>query len=609
MQFTINDANFKKAIKALGSVALKGSKARVIMRDNTFRLTVAGCGVTGDYVTDLETGSLDFEAVYNGRKLVEMLSICDTGVFSVPDGRLSFGDMTISTPHGPEVVREVHPAGAVFDYGEFDVSSEFKIAGKALNVMASNVKRFGERYHGYGAFDRVHISFNEECVEFAAKDSHRYGMIRAYVKPSRCDVASVDAGRLAAVARALSSYDVTVKRDRDSLRLTCGGVKGLSFALPSYNDAVPHPADAYKFGQYAVVSAKSLADMVKGMDADAEWSVVGFDSRRGIGVWDSYGHKASANVSDGPDGWNVLPVRVSSLLDAVKSAVTVGGKGNVLVKVGDNSQGVPSVLSVASGGVVHGVAMECETITCGVFGMDIPTESSVVFPADSQSSEPEPVVEPEPVEVEPGPVAGRDVASVAEHVASTVELDIVTAMTRFEDHRPVDDSDSYRCSCGAMFFRRDALVDHVVSEIVFPAVGFESDGLRGFVAPSVDSKPDPVVKPSESSAVDVVALEPEPETAEIPEVPPQTNTDARVVRVSSNVIPLGVAAKDFEPFQAFNRRPRAFRDAAGRKRVYVCFTDAECVVAVRDGYTWGTDAALEREVSEYLNRHGWTLAA
>ena len=599
MQFTINDANFKKAIKALGSVALKGSKARVVMRDNMFRLSVAGCGVTGEYVTDLETGSLDFEAVYNGRKLVEMLSICDTGVFSVPDGRLSFGDMTISTPHGPEVVREVHPAGAVFDYGEFDVSSEFMITGKALNVMASNVKRFGERYHGYGAFDRVHISFNEECVEFAAKDSHRYGMIRAYVKPSRCDVASVDAGRLAAVARVLSSYDVTVKRDRDSLRIACSGVKGLSFALPSYNDAVPHPADAYEFGQYAVVSAKSLADMVKGMDPNAEWSVVGFDSCRGIGVWDSCGNKASASVSDGPDGWSVLPVRVSSLLDAVKAAVTVGGKGNVLVKVGDDSQGVPSVLSVASGGVVHGVAMECETITCGVFGMDIPTESSVVFPAGPQSSDPEPSAEPEPIEVEPGPVA--------EHVASTVEPDIVAAMTRFEDHRPVDDSDSYRCSCGAIFFRHDALIEHIVSEIAFPAVGFESDGLRGFLAPATDGNTEPASWTDPKPVAETV--EPEPETAEIPEVPPQANTDARVVHVSSNVIPLGVAAREFEPFKPFNRRPRAFRDAAGRKRVYVCFTDTECVVAVRDGYTWGMDPALEREVGEYLSRYGWTLAA
>ena len=128
-------------------------------------------------------------------------------------------------------------------------------------------------------------------------------------------------------------------------------------------------------------------------------------------------------------------------------------------------------------------------------------------------------------------------------------------------------------------------------------VGEVDDVLAAVDGVSVDPEPETTV------------VEPEPETAEIPEVPPQTNTDARVVRVSPSVIPLGVAARDFEPFQAFNRRPRAFRDAAGRKRVYVCFTDDACVVAVRDGYTWGTDAALEREVAEYLSRYGWTLAA
>lgn len=198
-------------------------------------------------------------------------------------------------------------------------------------------------------------------------------------------------------------------------------------------------------------------------------------------------------------------------------------------------------------------------------------------------------------------------------------------MISAEAHTPVDDPVMFRCKCGAGFAQRGLLVEHIVSEIVNAAIVDTSD-----VDPVSDSELEPVednkptVDPVESAPVAVVdpgsvavpepepvaaVVEPEPETTEIPEVPPQTNTDARVVRVSSNVIPLGVAAKDFEPFQAFNRRPRAFRDAAGRKRVYVCFTDAECVVAVRDGYTWGTDAALEREVGEYLNRHGWTLAA
>lgn len=101
--------------------------------------------------------------------------------------------------------------------------------------------------------------------------------------------------------------------------------------------------------------------------------------------------------------------------------------------------------------------------------------------------------------------------------------------------------------------------------------------------------------------------EPAAVTAEIPEVPPQTNSDARVVRVADNVIPVGMAAKEFPGFAGFTRRPRGFRNSQGRKIVYVAFDASRCVVAYRAGY--GRDTDVEQAVSEYLNRFGWTLAA
>lgn len=98
-------------------------------------------------------------------------------------------------------------------------------------------------------------------------------------------------------------------------------------------------------------------------------------------------------------------------------------------------------------------------------------------------------------------------------------------------------------------------------------------------------------------------------TMEIPEVPAPPAAASRVVRVSPEVIPVGVAAREYAGFAGMPKRPRGFRDPRGRKRVYVCFDGARCVVAVREGYAWGSDAALESEVRAYLDRFGWQLAA
>lgn len=120
---------------------------------------------------------------------------------------------------------------------------------------------------------------------------------------------------------------------------------------------------------------------------------------------------------------------------------------------------------------------------------------------------------------------------------------------------------------------------------------------------------------AEAVAVDAAPVaetpvaEPEPETVEIPEVPPQTDDKARVVKVSADVMPAGVSAREFEGFNGFAHKARGFKNEAGRRIVYVAFDEGRCVVAYREGYRHGMCPEADTAVAEYLKRFGWTLTA
>lgn len=112
------------------------------------------------------------------------------------------------------------------------------------------------------------------------------------------------------------------------------------------------------------------------------------------------------------------------------------------------------------------------------------------------------------------------------------------------------------------------------------------------------------------------AVEPEPVTAEIPEVPPMVEshkvvrTSAKVRKVHTVVIPGGKAVKEMpEVFGAYSHKPRGFRDSRGRRVAYVAFDGTSGVVAYRDYYTQGADKQLEQEIADYLKSHGLTIAA
>ena len=108
--------------------------------------------------------------------------------------------------------------------------------------------------------------------------------------------------------------------------------------------------------------------------------------------------------------------------------------------------------------------------------------------------------------------------------------------------------------------------------------------------------------------------EPDPVTAEIPEVPPRVEShevvktsDAIVVR--KVVIPGGKSVKELsDVFGAYPRRPRGFRDSKGRRVAYVAFDSTGGVIAYRDYYT-DVDTRLEEQIADYLANHNLKLAA
>lgn len=125
----------------------------------------------------------------------------------------------------------------------------------------------------------------------------------------------------------------------------------------------------------------------------------------------------------------------------------------------------------------------------------------------------------------------------------------------------------------------------------------------------------PVVEPVAPVAQSVEVVEPEPVTAEIPEIPPQTEphevvATSSAVIVRKVVIPGGKSVKELaDVFGGFKHKPRGFRDSTGRRVAYVAFDGTGGVIAYRDCYTQGVDTRLEKDIADYLANHNLKLAA
>lgn len=124
----------------------------------------------------------------------------------------------------------------------------------------------------------------------------------------------------------------------------------------------------------------------------------------------------------------------------------------------------------------------------------------------------------------------------------------------------------------------------------------------------------PVVEPVAPVAQSIEVVEPEPVTAEIPEIPPQTEphevvATSSAVIVRKVVIPVGKSVKELaDVFGGFKHKPRGFRDSTGRRVAYVAFDGTGGVIAYRDYYT-DVDARLEKDIADYLANHNLKLAA
>ena len=118
--------------------------------------------------------------------------------------------------------------------------------------------------------------------------------------------------------------------------------------------------------------------------------------------------------------------------------------------------------------------------------------------------------------------------------------------------------------------------------------------------PVVESEREPAdVEPRTVESSPQLPTECSAETQEIPEVPPQTNEDARVLQVSEHVIPACVTLKEYELTRNVPRKHcKQFRDSRGRKCAYVVRADTGAFILWRSWYQHD-DAELDAAVRAY----------
>lgn len=114
------------------------------------------------------------------------------------------------------------------------------------------------------------------------------------------------------------------------------------------------------------------------------------------------------------------------------------------------------------------------------------------------------------------------------------------------------------------------------------------------------------VAADDGGVVEAEPVEPEPVTAEIPEMPPKTTMFA----VSYATLPDLMPVRDCPELYGLGRI-RPFRTSKGRKVAYVASFNGKCVVAYRGRYARGSDKVLEKAVADYVAvaRERWAKAA
>ena len=227
-----------------------------------------------------------------------------------------------------------------------------------------------------------------------------------------------------------------------------------------------------------------------------------------------------------------------------------------------------------------------------------------------QPEQPEPVkpeTEPEPVASEPVPQPQQPMSDLGGHtiVEFAHEFEAIYTMLHDSDVSPADYGDAVTA-----FADGEYPVNVLEAFNAYREDFVSSDREAAAFMMALQSR---AMQPVGTVAAEVV--EPEPVTAEIPEMPPRVEShevvktsDAIVVR--RVVIPGGKSVKELsDVFGAYPRRPRGFRDSKGRRVAYVAFDKRGGVVAFRDFYELGSDDAVESAIADYLAAHDLKLAA
>lgn len=229
-------------------------------------------------------------------------------------------------------------------------------------------------------------------------------------------------------------------------------------------------------------------------------------------------------------------------------------------------------------------------------------------PAKSKRSKPEPVkpeTEPEPEPVKPvEPEPAETVEQSKQPMSDLGGHTIVEFAREFEAiYTMLHDSDVSPADYG------DAVTAFADGEYPMNVLEAFNDYREDYV--SSDREAAAFMMALQSRAMQP---EPEPVTAEIPEVPPRTEphevvATSSAVMVRKAVIPGGKSVKELsDVFGAYAHKPRGFRDSKGRRVAYVVFDGTGGVVAYRDCYT-DVDARLEEQIADYLAAHNLRLAA
>lgn len=308
----------------------------------------------------------------------------------------------------------------------------------------------------------------------------------------------------------------------------------------------------------------------------------------------------------------VKPVWIGPVVDAERpfDVTGLGGEGYLLVPMRAN--GCHDDVPVQSVGGFKPCASKLDSVAGLVdvpdfdFGMTDTAKPRKPVERVEPVQQPEQPEQPEPVASEPVPQPQQPLSDLGGHtiVEFAHEFEAIYTMLHDSDVSPADYGDAVTA-----FADGEYPVNVLEAFNAYREDFVSSDREAAAFMMALQSR---AMQPVGTVAAEVV--EPEPVTAETPEVPPRTEphevvATSSAVMVRKVVIPGGKSVRELaDVFGAYVHKPRGFRDSKGRRVAYVAFDGTGGVIAYRDYYT-DVDTRLEEQIADYLASHNLKLAA